>query len=51
MWVSLDGKFLGVVDVPKAFIGDAHKIFEAIKEQRPKDIKKIDQLLSKGDVS
>ena len=47
----MDGKFLGVLDVPKSYVGDAHSIFEAIKIQRPKDIKKIDLLLSKGDAS
>jgi hypothetical protein len=47
----LDGKFLGVVEVPKSYVGDANSIFEAIKIQRPKDIKKIDLLLSKGDAS
>jgi hypothetical protein len=31
-------------------VGDAHKIFEAIRSQRPKDIKKIDTLLERRNV-
>jgi hypothetical protein len=45
--VSLDGKFLGVIEVPKEYIGDAEKIFNEIVIQKPKDIKKIDTLLAK----
>jgi len=29
--VSLDGKFLGVVEVPKEMMGDAEKIFQEIR--------------------
>jgi hypothetical protein len=49
MRVSLDGKFLGAIDLPKECIGNASKIFELIKTQRPKEIKKLDHLLGKVD--
>lgn len=42
---------MGVIDVPKGHIGNAEAIFEAIKTQKPKEIKKIDSITSKGSVS
>lgn len=37
--------------MPKGHIGNAEAIFEAIKTQKPKEIKKIDSITSKGSVS
>ena len=42
MRVSLDGKFIGVIEVPKDHIGDAHLIFDAIISNQPTSIKKLD---------
>jgi len=42
MRVSLDGKFIGIIEVPKHCVGNSEEIFNQIKEKRPKDFKKID---------
>jgi hypothetical protein len=46
--VSIDGKFMGIVEVDKGKVGDAEGIFQEIKRQRPKEVKKVESISEKG---
>jgi hypothetical protein len=50
MRVSLDGKFICIIEIPKHCVGNSEKIFNQIKEKRPKDIKKIDLFVGRTSV-
>jgi hypothetical protein len=50
MRISLNGKFIGIMDIPKHYIGDATAIFNELKSKQPKDIKKLNTIIEKQSI-
>jgi hypothetical protein len=49
--VSLDGKFLGIIELPQEHMGDSEYIFTRIKCQKPRDLKRVDAIACKTSLS
>ena len=46
----MNGKFVGIIEVPKNQIGNAEFILGEIKTKRPKDMKKVEVICERKEV-